>query len=159
MSTAQRCSLDGLSTRIRICNASGGKTIRSHVQVSWEPAHEVMSPLLYPVLSQVKERQLWDDRLPDMILSYFFDLSSVFKELKRILKRGGQAWVVISTSAYGGVEIPVDLILADVAVRGGWKLQGVHVLRQLRSAGQQWSRLKKQAKPPLRESLLILERR
>jgi DNA modification methylase len=134
------------------------KTIRSHVQVSWEPVRRVMSPLLYPVLTQMKKRQLWDDRLPDMILSYFFDLSAVFVELKRILKRGGQAWVVISTSAYGGVEIPVDLILADVAARGGWKLHGVYVLRQLRSAGQQWSRLKKQAKHPLRESLIILER-
>ena len=135
------------------------RTIRSHVQVSWEPTRTIISPLLNPVLSQVKEETLWDDRLPDMILSYFVDMFMVLKELKRILKRGSLAWIVVSTSAYGGVEIPVDLVLADIAVRQGWKLNGVHVLRQLRSAGQQWSRLRKRSKPPLRESLLILERR
>jgi hypothetical protein len=135
------------------------RTIRSHVQVSWEPTRTVISPILNPLLDQLKEEKLWDDRLPDMIRSYFFDMSIVFKELQRILRSGSMAWVVVSTSAYGGVEIPVDLIFADIAIRQGWKLAGVHVLRELRSAGQQWSRLRKRAKPPLRESLIILRRR
>jgi DNA modification methylase len=133
------------------------RTIRSHVQVSWKPARKIMSPLLSPILAQISDEDLWDNRLRSMILSYFCDMFLVFAELKRILRRGGLAWIVVSTSAYGGVEIPVDLIFADIASRQGWKLRGVHVLRQLRSAGQQWSRLRKHAKPPLRESLIILE--
>lgn len=132
------------------------KTIRSHVQVSWEPTRRVMSPLVNPIVSEIKSRKLWDDRLPDMVRSYFFDMGVVLAELRRVLTRGGEAWVVVSTSAYGGVEIPVDLILADVAVRQGWRVRAVHVLRQLRSAGQQWSRLRKRATSPLRESLIIL---
>ncbi len=134
------------------------RTIRSHVQVSWQPERSIVSALLHPVLKQIRRRQLWDDRLPDMVQSYFFDMAQILSELNRILKYGGQAWIVVSSSAYGGVEIPVDLILADVASRQGWKLRDVHVLRQLRSAGQQWSRLRKRAKPPLRESLVILEK-
>jgi DNA modification methylase len=135
------------------------RTIRSHVQVSWQPAREIMSPLLNPLLKKIRLQELWDRRLPDMVQSYFFDMASVLSEMSRLVRCSGQAWIVVSSSAYGGVEIPVDLILADVASRQGWKLRDVHVLRQLRSAGQQWSRLRKRARPPLRESLVILERR
>jgi DNA modification methylase len=136
------------------------KTIRSHVQVSWEPEQKIVSALLHPVLKRIRQKELWDARLPDMVQSYFFDMAQILVELNRILKPGGQSWIVVSSSAYAGVEIPVDLVLADVASSQGWRLRDIHVLRQLRSAGQQWSQLKKRpAKPPLRESLVILERR
>jgi hypothetical protein len=35
------------------------------------------------------------------------------------------------------VEIPVDLILAELACKVGFRLKGVFVLRSLRAAGQQ----------------------
>ena len=85
-------------------------------------------------------------------------MGTVFKEGARVVRPGGRAWVVVSTSAYGGVEIPVDLILADCATRNGWVLRAVYVIRQLRAAGQHWAHLAPGSKPPLRESLVILER-
>ena len=71
------------------------------------------------------------------------------------MRRGGQVWLVVSTSAYGGVHIPVDLIVADAANQAGFDLEGVYKLRHLRAAGQQWKQFKIVA-PPLRESLVIL---
>lgn len=134
------------------------RTIRSHVQVAWEPSQTVSSPLIPPLVSRIAQKRLWDKRLPDMVQSYFADMADVLRKTARLVRPKGRAWVVVSTSAYGGVEIPVDLILADVATRNGWGLVGVNVLRQLRASGQHWSHLKTGAKFPLRESLIILER-
>jgi hypothetical protein len=93
-----------------------------------------------------------------MVQSYFADLANIVKQCARLVRPGGRAWIVVGTSAYGGVEIPVDLILADIAAQSGWSVKSVNVLRQLRAAGQQWSRIGDGPAPPLRESLVILER-
>lgn len=134
------------------------RTIRSHVQVKWKPSSLVSSPLLTPILERLNEATLWSAHLPAMIRSYFVDMGTMLKAASRLTRSGGQAWIVVATSAYGGVEIPVDLILADVATRNGWALEGVYVLRQMRSAGQHWNRLEDRHRLPLRESLIILKR-
>jgi DNA modification methylase len=134
------------------------KTIRSHVQVKWEVSDTVASDLLPPILDRVRSSTLWNPRLPKMIQAYFADMQVVLRRCARVVKSSGQAWIVVSTSAYGGVPIPVDLILADIATHCGWSLRGVYVLRQMRSAGQQWGALRPGVVPPLRESLIILDR-
>lgn len=133
------------------------QTIRSHVQVKRPYSDAVESVLLAPVLSALPS-ELWSKHIPGMIRSYFADMSLVFEELHRLIRRGGKGWMVVSTSAYGGVEVPVDLILADIAVKKGWALEGIYVLRQLRAAGQHWAHLERGAKPPLRESLIVVNR-
>ena len=45
-------------------------------------------------------------------------------------------WLVVSTSAYASVEVPVDLILAELSQKCGWFLREVGVLRYLRSSSQ-----------------------
>lgn len=133
------------------------KTIRSHVQVKRSYSESVESMLLRPVLDSLPDK-LWSRDIAGMIRSYFADMAIVLAELYRVVKSGGRGWLVVSTSAYGGIEVPVDLILADVAVKKGWKLVGVYVLRQLRAAGQHWEHLEKGAKPPLRESLIVIKK-
>jgi len=134
------------------------EAIRSHVQVKWVAATEVASTLIPPLLSRIKKSILWDKRLPSMVQSYFADLANIVKQCARLVRPGGRAWIVVGTSAYGGVEIPVDLILGDIAAQSGWSVKSINVLRQLRAAGQQWSRIGDGPAPPLRESLVILER-
>jgi DNA modification methylase len=134
------------------------KTVRSHVQVSWEPSEIISSTMLPPIIEQLSAQELWDYRLPSMVQSYFADMADVLRKSAALVKPGGKAWIVVSTSAYAGIEIPVDLILADTGARNGWNLVGVYVLRQLRAAGQQWNKLESAPKKPLRESLIILRR-
>lgn len=117
----------------------------------------VESKLLIPVLDALPP-DLWSKDIPGMIRSYFSDMLDVLTQLYRVTKSGVEGWLVVSTSAYAGVEIPVDLILADLAAKASWNLRGVYVLRQLRAAGQHWAHLEPGAKPPLRESLVILKR-
>ncbi len=134
------------------------QTIRSHVQVDWKPSEVVSSPMIPQLVARMAKGNLWNKKLPAMVQSYFTDMADILRESARLVRAHGQAWIVVSTSAYGGIEVPVDLILADVATRNGWILRGVNVLRQLRAAGQHWAHLEHGTKLPLRESLVILER-
>jgi DNA modification methylase len=136
------------------------KTVRSHVQVDWPKPTKIVSPLIPPVLERMKSSAdtLWDQRLPAMVQAYFEDMAGILFECSRVCKKGARAWIVVSTSAYSGAEVPVDLILADIATNNAWNLVGVYVLRSLRAAGQQWQDLGSGVKPPLRESLVMLQK-
>lgn len=134
------------------------RTVRSHVQANWALESVVVSGMIPPIVRSLREApgKLWSRRLPDMVQAYFADMAVVLKECARAVRPGGQAWLVVSTSAYAGVHIPVDLILADCATQSGWTLRSVNVLRELRAAGQQWARLGTGERSPLRESLVVL---
>lgn len=132
------------------------RTVRSHVQVDWSRAElNLPSALAKECSKRVRDvGSFWDTRIPHMIDAYFEDLYLVLLHLRRLAAEGAQLWLVVSTSAYGGVEVPVDLVLAELGSACGWDLREVGVLRQLRSSGQHWATLKNLS-PPLRESVVI----
>lgn len=138
-------------------------TIRSHVQANWPRAEQHSYGNRYTQsLRLVSERvqRLWDRRIPEMIKAYFEDMDIVLRSLRSRAESKASMWIVISTSAYAGVEIPVDLIIADIARQCGWYLREVRVLRYLdRVSGQQWDELRQQKEsgPRLRESVVILD--
>jgi hypothetical protein len=146
-------------------------TIRSHVQTKWRDPHEedfgkhysdAVAELSAATETRREENEmLWNRRIPLMIQAYFEDMGLVLKRLKARAKPHASVWLVVSTSSYAGVEIPVDLIIADIAVRNGWFLREVQVMRHLRRvAGQQWHELSGRGHPNgphLRESLVVLD--
>lgn len=115
-----------------------GKTVRSHVQYKWNTTDKSSSNWARDIAEQVKEHDdtLWNKDIPNMINAYFFDMEQIFKESYRIASKNAQMWFVVATSAYAGVEIPVDLILADIATKQGWELMSVNALRKLRTSSQ-----------------------
>lgn len=146
-------------------------TLRSHVQAAWNPPlRDEFGPSYMEAMIALREaeatlktneKQLWNGRLPMMIQAYFEDMEQVLIGLRKRAKPKSSVWLVVSTSAYAGVEFPVDLIIAEIAGRCGWFLRKVTVLRHLkRVAGQQWDELSKRegvTGPHLRESLVILD--
>lgn len=146
-------------------------TVRSHVQAKWNDPKETdfgknyvdaVSALLAATKKITRSNgKLWNQRIPVMIQAYFEDMSLVLKRLKKRAKPHASVWLVVSTSSYAGVEIPVDLIIADIAVKNGWYLREVQVMRHLRRvAGQQWEELTQRGHPNgphLRESLVVLD--
>jgi DNA modification methylase len=133
------------------------RTLRSHVQVAWKSALGTASPLLKPIIKELSSRDLWNKRLPAMVNSYFADLKSVLRDCKALMRKEGQAWIVVSNSAYAGIEIPVDLIVGDIAERLGWKVLDIFVIRKLRASAQHWNKhIGEGVGLPLRESLLVL---
>ena len=136
-------------------------TVRSHVQASWaKPASADFGQLFAESLKGINERrsELWDQRIPTMVQAYFEDMQSVLRHLLIHGKPNASVWMVVSTSAYAGVEIPVDLILAEIGERCGLLLRTVQVIRRMRSSGQHWqTTAKKISRLPLRESLVVFD--
>jgi hypothetical protein len=140
------------------------KTLRSHVQVEWEnPREDDFGAHYMEAIERIRplKTKLWSSRIPLMVQAYFEDMRRVLKRLRKAAAENASVWIVVSTSAYGGIEIPVDLITADIGTACGWYLREVSVLRYLgRVAGQQWVELAERSArnlPHLRESVIILD--
>ena len=139
------------------------KTVRSHMQVDWSFTEDKeLSNVLDQSFSKIKENEehLWNKRIPEMIQAYFEDMKVVLTKLKRFASEEASVWFVVSTSAYAGFEIPVDLILADIGSKAGWSLREVKAISCLRRVpGQQYDRLSENGNksPNLRESIVIFE--
>lgn len=138
------------------------RTVRSHVQALWPHPKDADFGLLYQKsVSELRDQEstLWDPRIPLMIQAYFEDMKTILTRLRRRAATNASAWFVVSTSAYAGVEIPVDLILADIGRQAGWFLREIGVLRYLRSSGQQMQQLGKtpSRSGALRESVVIFD--
>jgi hypothetical protein len=138
------------------------ETIRSHVQANWKhPIKDEFGVLYQDCISNIREyaKNLWDPRIPKMVQAYFEDMETILRGLRRKAHDNASVWLVVSTSAYAGVEVPVDLILAEIGLRTGWLLREVGVLRYLRSSSQHVKHVEEKDRKsvPLRESVVILD--
>lgn len=135
-------------------------TVRSHIQADWPYEPSVQLPQIERVVRRLsKQTDLWNPRLPTMVAAYFADMTVVLRELLRVTRVGGQLWLVVATSAYGSVHIEVDQLLETIGADVGWSAKARHELRRLRSSGQTWARVAKNDQAPLRESLLVFEKK
>ncbi|XHE13334.1 hypothetical protein PCC82_00920 [Agrobacterium deltaense] len=139
-------------------------TLRSHVQAKWTSPSQTDFGKHYEEASQELRKRstlMWDRRLPEMVQAYFEDMANVLLLMRSKAKPKASLSLIVSTSAYCGVEIPVDLIIADIAIRNGWFLREVTVLRYLkRLSGQQWHALNDRSTtrgPHLRESMVVID--
>lgn len=115
-------------------------TIRSHVQVAWKNSAALPIPLLQEKIVAIKESDLWCGRIPDMVNAYFVDLDLVVEKSWRRLRNGATASFVIAESAYCGVVIPVDKILATILERRGFKIRSIIEFRKSRGNGHHQNR-------------------
>jgi hypothetical protein len=108
-----------------------------------------------------RKEELWDQRIPTMVQAYFEDMRTVLRLLRKHAEAQAHLWIVVSTSAYAGIEIPVDLIIADIAGKIGWHLKEIGVIRNLRSSSQHSKTVEGDNKNSLqlRESAVVLTAR
>ncbi|MCE5322808.1 hypothetical protein LLG46_05760 [bacterium] len=138
-------------------------TIRSHVQANWKHAVETDFGSLYnESYKQIEERAeyLWNDKVLPMIPAYFEDIKHILQKLRSLARVDASLWLVVATSAYAGVEIPVDLIIADIGSKVGWHLREVGVLRYLRTTSHHWRKRlgdDYRKNPLLRESVVVFD--
>ena len=136
------------------------ETIRSHVQATWKnPIKNEFGTLYQDCISNIQAcaENLWNPRIPKMVQAYFEDMEMILQGLRRKANDNASVWLVVSTSAYAGVEVPVDLILAEIGQRAGWFLREVGALRYLRSSSQHVKHVEEKDRKsvPLRESVVI----
>ena len=131
-------------------------TLRSHVQLLRDfDGHELGSPSLASTIDALQQvrGQLWNPHIPEMIGAYAEDLSVVLNHLRRGLRSGGRAYIVVGDSRYAGVDVPVARILAELAEPLDYRLVALEPSRSMRSSPQQGGR------HDLGEMLIVLERR
>jgi len=132
------------------------KTVRSHVQASWKvPKNDNFGALYSKAIEQIciSEEKLMHKNIPLMIQAYFEDMQNILLSLRKRASKRSSIWLVVSTSAYAGVEIPVDLILGELGNKTGWYLKEIGVLRYLKKRKSKHSKNINQ----LRESVVILD--
>ncbi len=87
-------------------------------------------------------------------LYYFEDMSKVLLEMRRVLKEGSKAYLVLGDSAPYGVFIDTTKILGEIALNSGF--QNYKIVK-IRDRGTKWLSLKHRHSLKLSENVLILE--
>ncbi len=101
---------------------------------------------------------LWSPQLPNVVRGYFADMQRTLAALDSALRPGGRCIIVVGNSAYGGVLIPTDLLLARIAGTLGYEVEEIVVTRHLTTSSQQ-KRLLEPIKEYMRESIIHLRKR
>lgn len=129
-------------------------TVRSHVQAKWSKPNQNNFGTLYDVaIREILQRRenLMHRDIPLMIQAYFEDMQNILLALRNKAKNEAELWLVVSTSAYAGIEIPVDMIIGEIGNKVGWYLKDIGVLRYLKKRKSKYSDDINQ----LRESVVI----
>ena len=118
----------------------------------WFPRPEVLAQAraaldaqaaLAEVLDALRARQaeLSNPHVIRLVANYFFEMAVVVAELARVTRPGGAVVMVNDNVQYHGEEVPVDLILSDIAERCGFRCEEISVLpRGKGNASQQMGR-------------------
>ena len=104
------------------------------------------------VCSQIAETLIgknWGWNAADMTAQFFGGMRSVLQNWNERLLPNGVAAVVIGDSAFNGVKVPTDLLLADVAKNHGFVCEDIEVFR---------TRWNTKHDIELRESVVILRK-
>lgn len=74
------------------------------------------------------EKELNNPGIVRMVKNYFYESALIIFESARILKRGAPFVMVNDNVRYAGANIPVDLILSDIAQKAGFEVDKIWVL-------------------------------
>ena len=98
-----------------------------------------------------KDVASWNSDILNMVCGYFEDMQELFRNFRRVMRKGGKIYFNVANSAYFGVEVPVDLIVSDIAEVQGFEVQEIRKARDLKTSPQQKGKVEK-----LRESIIII---
>ncbi|MCA1842618.1 MAG: site-specific DNA-methyltransferase [Actinobacteria bacterium] len=94
-------------------------------------------------------------RVPALVRGYFSDMAVILRHCRHVLVPGGQCSVVVGNSAYGGVIIPTDQLIARLGLAAGFDAAAVVPVRHLTVAPQQRNGLRGR-ESLMRESVVVL---
>jgi len=101
--------------------------------------------------------KLWSKQIPNVVRGYFDDTHSLLTSLFNQTEKNGYVGIVVGNSAYTGVIIPTDIIIADIAKSIGFEVKNIFITRHLTTSSQQ-KILLNPLKEFLRESIILLKK-
>jgi DNA modification methylase len=123
----------------------------NHKPVTYRNEH------LENLISFFEPQKLWNNNIPTVVRGYFDDMYTLLNKLYRQTIKNGYIGIVVGNSAYSGVIIPTDSLIAEVAREIGFKVKNIFVTRHLTTSSQQKQELE-YLKNYLRESIVLLEK-
>jgi len=88
--------------------------------------HEVLA-----ILREARDKRLLNNsNIPALLENYLFEMNLVLWEWARILKPGGTVFMVNDNVQYQGEEVPIDLILSDLAETAGLRVEKIWSLHR-----------------------------
>jgi len=130
-------------------------TLRSHVQIHRDMGgRRYSSSALTRTLHELEKvrSSLWNRHIPDMVCAYVSDMGDMMAALSSRLRPGGRVYMVVGDSRYGGVDVPVAKILAQIARHVDLSLLKAESCRSMRASPQQGG------KQELPETLLVFSK-
>jgi len=100
--------------------------------------------------------QLNNDNISRLVHNYFYEMCFVIYELSRLLKPGGIVAMVNDNVRYAGEEVPVDLILSDMAESFGLKVR--HIWTLGRGKGNSSQQMGNHGRTELRKCVYVWEK-
>ena len=115
------------------------------------------NPYIENLISLFNSDKLWNKKIPNVVRGYFDDMYQLLTKLFIQTQKNGYVAIVVGNSAYSGVIIPTDAIIAEFAQEIGFSLENILVTRHLTTSSQQKTALS-DLKQYLRESIIILKK-
>lgn len=143
----------GLITNYNDLQSLRKRTLRSHVQVKHGNLEALDIPLLNESIASImkKSNLFWNNDLLNMIKGYFLDMDALFEDFHRVMIPNRKVFFNVANSAYYGVEIKVDEIVAQIAEKRGFTINEIRKARDLKVSSQQVGLIDK-----LRESVTVM---
>ncbi len=118
--------------------------------------HEVLQEVITILETYKKQGKLNNAKVAKMVHNYFYEMCFVTYELARILKPGGIVAMVNDNVRYAGEEIPVDLILSDIAESFGLTTRYIWTLG--RGKGNSSQQMGNHGRSELRKCVYVWEK-
>jgi hypothetical protein len=134
------------------------QSLRSHLGADLKRSSRTVPHLETLIKLMDRRSSSWRMRVPATLRGYFDDMFQVMKHCRRALPKDGRGrcCVVVGNSAYAGVIIPTDTLIALLGRDAGFSTAKIHVVRHLTVSSQQRSALSG-LRPYMRESIVVLQ--
>lgn len=99
-------------------------------------------------------RKLGKKSFDILTLLYFQDMYKVLKEIRRVVRRRNNAYLILGDSAPYGVHVPTTEILGRISQNIGFNSFEVH---KIRTRGTKWKSLKHRHSLELTENVLVIK--
>ena len=129
-------------------------SLRSHLGADLNRSYRSDANLERLIALMDQGASSWRMGVPDLLRGYFDDMRVTLKHCRRLLK-GGKCFVVVGNSAFAGVIIPTDVMLANLGLECGFAKAEILVTRHLTVAPQQRNKLRN-LEDNMRESVVVL---
>lgn len=129
-------------------------SLRSHLGADLSRHCDPIASLERLIDLMDRDASSWRMGVPDLLRGYFDDMRVMLKHCRNVLK-DGRCFIVVGNSAFAGVIIPTDVLLAKIGLECGFRSAEILVTRHLTVAPQQRNHLAS-LEGHMRESVVVL---